>query len=91
VELLLHEGGPTLFGHFLAARLVDELFLTLAPQIAGRNGEHPRPGLVADAEFVPETAPWLTLVIAKQQQSHLYLRYRTTGEAVSPASALPNS
>lgn len=77
VGLLLHEGGPTLFGHFLAAGLADELFLTMAPQIAGRIGEHPRPGLVADAQFVPDTAPWLTLVSAKQQASHLYLCYRT--------------
>jgi len=29
---LLHEGGPTLFGQFLAAEAVDELFLTLSPQ-----------------------------------------------------------
>jgi riboflavin biosynthesis pyrimidine reductase len=37
VRLLLHEGGPTVFGEFLAAGLIDELFLTLAPQIAGRQ------------------------------------------------------
>jgi riboflavin biosynthesis pyrimidine reductase len=34
VQILLHEGGPTLFGQFLAAEAVDELFLTLSPQIA---------------------------------------------------------
>jgi riboflavin biosynthesis pyrimidine reductase len=76
VKLLLHEGGPTLFGHFVSAGLVDELFLTLAPQIAGRTGEHPRLGLVADAQFLPDTAPWLILASAKQQANHLYLRYR---------------
>src|SRR5215472_17954495 len=43
VRRLLHEGGPTLFGQFLAAGAVDELFLTLSPQIAGRmtNGIRP--------------------------------------------------
>jgi riboflavin biosynthesis pyrimidine reductase len=89
VTLLLHEGGPTLFGHFLSAGLVDELFLTMAPQIAGRTSEHPRPGLVADVQFVPDSAPWLVLVSVKQQTNHLYLRYRTNkNEArhVSPAS-----
>ena len=76
VELLLHEGGPTLFGHFLAGGLVDELFLTMAPQIAGRAPERSRPGLVANVQFTPGTAPWLTLLSVKQQASHLYLRYR---------------
>src|SRR6516165_11285974 len=37
VRMLLHEGGPTLFGQFLAAEAVDELFMTLSPQIAGRK------------------------------------------------------
>jgi riboflavin biosynthesis pyrimidine reductase len=76
VRLLLHEGGPTLFGHFLSAGVVDELFLTMAPQIAGRALEHSRPGLVANVQFVPGTAPWLILLSVKQQASHLYLRYR---------------
>lgn len=83
VKLLLHEGGPTLLGSFVAASLVDELFLTLAPQIAGRTPDRQRLGLVANAQFVPSTAPWLDLVSAKQQASHLYLRYRKT-ESGSP-------
>jgi riboflavin biosynthesis pyrimidine reductase len=78
VTLLLHEGGPTLFGQFLAAGAVDELFLTMAPQIAGRTSEHPRPGLIAGVQFAPDSAPWLALLSAKQQTNHLYLRYRTS-------------
>ena len=35
VRALLCEGGPTLMGALLHERLVDELFLTLAPQLAG--------------------------------------------------------
>ena len=35
VRSLLCEGGPTLMGALLHERLVDELFLTLAPQLAG--------------------------------------------------------
>lgn len=35
VGAVLCEGGPTLNSHLLAANLVDELFLTLSPQIVG--------------------------------------------------------
>src|SRR3954470_6314179 len=35
VRALLSEGGPTLFRGFLAAGLVDELFLTLSPLLTG--------------------------------------------------------
>jgi riboflavin-specific deaminase-like protein len=35
VRSLLCEGGPTLFGSLIHERLVDELFLTLAPKLTG--------------------------------------------------------
>lgn len=76
VRTLLHEGGPTLFGEFLAARVVDELFVTLAPQIAGRLPQTLRPGLVQGIEFLPNTAPWFQLISVKQKAEHLYLHYR---------------
>ena len=76
VELLLHEAGPTLFGEFLAGGLMDELFLTVAPQMAGRDGAHPRPGLVANVQFSPATAPWWKLLSAKGAADYLFLRYR---------------
>lgn len=75
VSLLLHEGGPTLFGKFVADSCIDELFLTVAPQVAGRNIPPLRPGFVAGVEFTPDKAPWLDLVSVKQQGNHLYLRY----------------
>jgi riboflavin biosynthesis pyrimidine reductase len=75
VKLLLHEGGPALFGDFLAHGCVDELFLTVAPQFAGRDGKQQRPGMISGVEFMPETAPWLKLVSVKQSGEHLYLRY----------------
>jgi len=77
VHLLLHEGGPTLFGQFVAHGLVDEFFLTVAPQIGGRAAERPRPGLIQGIAFLPETAPWLGIVSVKQRGDHLYLRYRS--------------
>jgi riboflavin biosynthesis pyrimidine reductase len=76
VELLLHEAGPTLFGEFLAAGFMDELFLTVAPQIAGRDAVHPRPGLVANLQFSPATAPWWKLISARSAADYLFLRYR---------------
>jgi len=78
VRMLLHEGGPTLFGEFLAADAVDELFLTLSPQIAGRKTDAVRPALVEAVEFVPARAPWFRLLSVKQRAEHLYLRYRHT-------------
>ena len=75
VSLLLHEGGPTLFGRFVADGCVDELFLTIAPQVAGRNMPSPRPGFIAGMEFIPATAPWLNIVSVKVRGNHLYLRY----------------
>jgi riboflavin biosynthesis pyrimidine reductase len=75
VKILLNEGGPALFGAFLAHGCVDELFLTVAPQFAGRDAKRRRPGIVAGAEFLPQTAPWLKLLSVKQSASHLYLRY----------------
>jgi riboflavin biosynthesis pyrimidine reductase len=76
IQTLLHEGGPTLFGQFLAAGTVDELFLTLSPQIAGREGSPTRPALVQGVRFVPDSAPWFQMLSVKQKAAHLYLRYR---------------
>lgn len=66
VGLLLHEGGPTLLGSFIARGYVDDLFLTMAPQIAGRQVDQTRPGLVEGIAFTPATAPWLSLLSVKQ-------------------------
>jgi len=76
VKTLLHEGGPTLFGQFLAAEAVDELFLTLSPQIAGRKGDATRPAILQGVEFMPDYAPWFQMVSAKEKAAYLYLRYR---------------
>lgn len=86
VKLALNEGGPTLFGQFLAAGLVDELFFTMAPQIAGRVRAHPRPAFVEGVEFVPANAPWWTLLSAKQAGNHLYLHYQKN-DALGPLIA----
>jgi riboflavin biosynthesis pyrimidine reductase len=73
--IILVEGGPQLLGDFLAEGLLDELFLTLAPQIAGRDTATSRPGLVTGKLFAPEHPLWGTLVSVKRGGSHLFLRY----------------
>jgi riboflavin biosynthesis pyrimidine reductase len=75
VKRLLHEGGPRFFGDFIAHGCVDELFLTVAPQLAGRDLKRQRPGLISGTEFTPQMAPWLKIVSVKQSGDHLYLRY----------------
>jgi riboflavin biosynthesis pyrimidine reductase len=75
VKTLLHEGGPTLFGQFLAAEAVDELFLTLSPQIAGRKGDSFRPAIVQGVEFLPDSAPRFQMRSTKANAAFLYLRY----------------
>jgi riboflavin biosynthesis pyrimidine reductase len=78
VKTLLHEGGPTLFGQFLAVDAVDELFLTLSPQIAGRTGDVTRPAIVRGVQFAPDSAPRFQMVSVREQAAYLYLRYRRT-------------
>jgi riboflavin biosynthesis pyrimidine reductase len=74
-SLILVEGGPQLMGDFLAERCVHELFLTLAPQIAGRDNSSQRPGLVIGKRFAPERPLWGRLTSIKRGGSHLFLRY----------------
>jgi riboflavin biosynthesis pyrimidine reductase len=76
VRVALHEGGPRLLASFLAAHLVDELFLTVAPQIVGRLPDLHRLSLVENYAFSSRNAPWADLQSIKLAGSHLFLRYR---------------
>jgi riboflavin biosynthesis pyrimidine reductase len=62
-------------GDFLAEGHLDELFLTLAPQIAGRDASLERPGLVSGKIFGPEHPLWSELIGVRRGGSHLFLRY----------------
>jgi riboflavin biosynthesis pyrimidine reductase len=81
-KLVLCEGGPHLIGTLLEAGLVDELFLTLAPQLAGRAAGTDRLGLVEGAAFDASRAPWARLVDLRLAGDHLFTRYRLHGEPV---------
>ncbi|HEY1778211.1 MAG TPA: dihydrofolate reductase family protein [Solirubrobacteraceae bacterium] len=69
VRSLLCEGGPLLFNSLIAADLVDELFLTLAPTLVG-GGEH----AVTEGPSVPLSLG-LQLIRALVHDSQLFLRY----------------
>ena len=73
-KLILCEGGPHLIGDLLSAALVDELFLTLSPVLAGRGQRHRR-GLVEGAELLPFRPRWGTMLSLRRHESHLFLRY----------------
>jgi riboflavin-specific deaminase-like protein len=71
VRSILCEGGPTLNASLLPYGLVDELFLTIAPSLAGG----------ADALTIVAGAPLpelmrLELIWALEDAHELYLRYR---------------
>lgn len=74
--LLVCEGGPKLLGLFVRERRLDELFLTLAPQVAGRAPGAQRLGLVEGQAFTPAEARWAALVTLKRSGDFVFSRYR---------------
>ena len=75
-QTILTEGGPTVLGEFLKEGVLDELFLTLSPRIAGRVPGDQRLNLVENYAYPPSGLQSATLLSAKQDGSHLFLRYR---------------
>jgi riboflavin biosynthesis pyrimidine reductase len=77
--MILSEGGPTAFGALLAAGLVNELFLTTSPLLAGRSPNSPRPALVEHVEFLPAATVEGKLLTLRRAGSHLFTRYQLSG------------
>ena len=73
--LVLAEAGPTLFSELVAAGLVDELFLTVSPVLAGRLGAG-RLALVEGVELLPAVRLGAQLASVRRSSDHLFLRYR---------------
>jgi len=69
IRALLCEGGPTLHGALQALGLVDELFLTIAPKLAG--GVAPR---IVEGDL-PSIAE-LELAWLLEEEGELFARYR---------------
>jgi 5-amino-6-(5-phosphoribosylamino)uracil reductase len=72
VRTLLLECGGDLLSQWLAAGLVDELFVTVCPMVLGGRGA---PSLVDGAGFDYAGAPRLELLHAHRVGSELYCRY----------------
>jgi riboflavin biosynthesis pyrimidine reductase len=69
IRSVLCEGGPTLHGRLREGGLADELFLTIAPKIAGGEGPRILEGALPDIDRV-ELA-WLL-----ESDGELFARYR---------------
>ena len=70
IQVLLCEGGSVLAGALLRARLVDELFLSVAPKLAAGTG----PTVVSGPPIDPPAE--MELMSAHEAGGHLFLRYR---------------
>jgi riboflavin biosynthesis pyrimidine reductase len=69
VRAMLLEGGPTLLAAMVAAGVVDELFLTVSPLLAGGD----EPSVLEGTAF--EKPSRLELQSVLEDESFLYLRY----------------
>jgi riboflavin biosynthesis pyrimidine reductase len=72
---ILVEGGPRLLGTFYKERLLDEQFLSLAPQLSGREIGDARMSLVMGETFAPDDPLWGKLIDARSGRRLLFLRY----------------
>lgn len=71
---ILSEAGPHVFGSLVEAGLVDELFLTVSPLLAGRPSSGSF-GLVEGAALLPDEGRHARLRSARVHGSHLFLQY----------------
>lgn len=83
-ELVLTEGGPSLFAELLHEGLVDELFLTTSPVLFGRYASDQRKSL---AEGLDLAGTALELRSLRRHGSHLFHRYRLKRDASDKESA----
>ena len=73
---ILTEGGPHLFGEMVRDGLVDQLFLTLAPVIAGRERNGPATSLAEGVALLPGIDRRAELLGVRRGGPLLFLRYR---------------
>ena len=71
---ILSEAGPHVFGSLVEAELVDELFLTVSPLLAGR-GSGETYGLVEGAALLPGPTEEARLRSVRLHGAHLFLHY----------------
>jgi 5-amino-6-(5-phosphoribosylamino)uracil reductase len=74
IKLLLCEGGPMMFGSLLEENLVDELFLTVSPRLAGGGSS---PTITSGTELSELRQLRLDWIL--ERENFLYLRYLVGG------------
>jgi riboflavin biosynthesis pyrimidine reductase len=82
---ILCEAGPHTHGDLLTQGLVDELFLTISPLLAGDRGHMSRFGLAEAADLMPPGARG-ELVGIRRHEQHVFLRYVLEGGLAPHAS-----
>jgi riboflavin biosynthesis pyrimidine reductase len=75
-QLVLCEGGPQLAGTLVAANQISEIFLTVAPRIAGRDEARPRLAMVEGFAADPGALREYTLLSVRRDGATLLLRYK---------------
>ncbi|RDI76232.1 Pyrimidine reductase riboflavin biosynthesis [Gaiella occulta] len=88
-RLILSEAGPHVFGGLLAAGLVDELFLTVSPVVAGRAEDAARLGLVEAHDLLAGGGAAARLLSVRRDGGHLFLRYGLSRPGRAEPSAEP--
>ncbi len=73
--LVAVEAGPHVVGSMLEVGLVDELFLTVSPVLAGRAEGRARLGMVAGTELLPEGRVGGPRAGVRRSGDHLLLHY----------------
>jgi len=74
VRTVLCEGGPRVYGAFVAAEVLDDEFLTLSPVLIGASAAEPRPGLIEGLAIPPGSTQRSRLVSVRRADDHLFLR-----------------
>jgi riboflavin biosynthesis pyrimidine reductase len=73
---LLSEAGGVVMGQLVRDQLVDEIYLTVSPVLAGRRTGDGNKGMVEGVHLLPDHLREMRLVSARRHQSHLFLHYR---------------
>lgn len=78
VQTVLSEAGPQVYGALIESHAVDDEFLTLSPIVVGSSTNKPRPSLVENAAFMPDTPPRTRLLSLRRAGDYLFLHSRYT-------------
>jgi len=103
IDLLLCEGGPTLYGNMSRAGLIDEKFVTVSPIEIGllvppeqepseaekQRPPRERPTTFTASGFTWDNVPWWRWMSSRRVGSHEFNRYRREMRSGGGAARLP--